>query len=73
MAEQAAITALPAGLQAIDTYTGVPVASMAQPYIERGIHKGFDKAQDKISGLGIHKKKKRGKPRKGGAYNPAGY
>jgi hypothetical protein len=73
MAEQAAITALPAGLQAIDTYTGVPVGSMAQPYIERGIHKGFSQAQDKTSGLGIHKKKKRGRPRKGGALNPAGY
>jgi hypothetical protein len=45
---------------------------MAQPYIERGIHKGFSQAQDKTSGLGI-KKKKRGRPRKGGALNPAGY
>ena len=71
MAEQAAITALPAGLQAIDAYTGVPVASMAQPYIERGIHKGFDQAQNKTSGLGI--KKKRGRPRKGGALVAAGY
>lgn len=71
VAEKAAIEGLPAGLALVDSYTGIPVGTMAQPYIEKGIHQGFNKAQDKTSGLGI--KKRRGRPRKGGALNPGGY